>query len=63
MRQEQDSQSHIKYMERQLLELIQEVIGEINSQLVETKITRRDNYDGCIYEFQGRELVVRFFLA
>lgn len=61
MRQEQDSQARIKYMERELLELIQEVVDEINSQLVETRITRRDSYDGCIYEFQGRELVVRFF--
>jgi hypothetical protein len=61
VQQEQDSQARIKYMERELLGLIQEVVDEINSQLVETKITRRDSYDGCIYEFQGRELVVRFF--
>ena len=53
-RQEQDSQARTKYMEQQLLELIQEVADEINSQLVETKIIHRDSYDGRVYEFQGR---------
>ena len=61
IRQEHDSQARIKYMEQQLLELIQEVVDEINSQLVETKIIRRDSYDGRVYEFQGRELIIHFF--
>jgi serine/threonine protein kinase len=61
IRQEQDSQARIKYMEQQLLELIQEVMDELNAQLVETKIARRDGYGGRVYEFQGRQLVIEFF--
>jgi len=61
MQQEQDSQARIRYMEQQLLELIQEVIDELNSQLVETKIARRESYGGRVYDFQGRELAIQFF--
>jgi serine/threonine protein kinase len=61
VQQEQDSQARIRYMEQQLLDLMQEVIDELNSQLVETKIVRRDSYDERVYEFQGRELVIHFF--
>jgi serine/threonine protein kinase len=61
VQQEQDSQARIRYMEQQLLDLIQEVIEELNLQLVETKIARRDSYDGRVYEFQGRELAIHFF--
>jgi eukaryotic-like serine/threonine-protein kinase len=35
---ERDSQARIRYMEQQLLELVQEVVDGINSQLIETKI-------------------------
>ena len=59
--QEQDSQKRIRYMEQQVLALIQEVVDELNSQLVETKITQEDRFDGRVYEFQGRELIVHFF--
>jgi serine/threonine protein kinase len=61
MEQEQDSQKRIKYMEQQLLALIQEVVDELNSQLMETKINRRDAYAGRVYEFQDRQLAIEFF--
>ena len=38
-----------------------EVIDELNSQLVETKILRQDGFPGRIYKFQDRELAVEFF--
>lgn len=56
-----DSRARIKYMEQQLLELFQEVVDQVNSQLVETKIARRDRSDGSIFSFQSRELIVHFF--
>src|SRR5207244_12995386 len=58
---EQDSQIRITYVEQQLLELIQEVVDELNSQLVETKIIRQDGYGGRVYRFQDRDLAVEFF--
>jgi len=61
VREEQDSQARIRYMEQQLLELVQEVVDEVNAQLVETKITGRDAHDGRVYEFHGRALAVQFF--
>ena len=62
VQEEQDgSKARIRYMEQQVLALIQEVVDELNSQLVETKITHRDTHDGRVYHFQGRELVVHFF--
>src|SRR5439155_14592157 len=60
---EQDSQKRIQYMQQQLLELIQEVVDELNSQLVETKIIRQDGYGGRVYKFQDRVLAVEFFRA
>jgi hypothetical protein len=59
----QDSQARIKFMERQLLELVQEVVDEVNSQLVEIKITRRDIWNARVYDFQGRELIIHLFAA
>lgn len=59
--EERDSRARIKYMEQQLLELVQEVVDQLNSQLVETKIARRDRSDRGIFSFQGRELIVNFF--
>ena len=61
IQQEQDSQKRITYVEQQLLELIQEVVDELNSQLVETKIIRQDGYGGRVYRFQDRDLAVEFF--
>lgn len=61
MEQEQDSQRRLRYMEQQALALFQEVVDELNSQLVETKITSRDQHDGRVYEFQNRRLVIHFF--
>ncbi len=61
VREERDSHARIKYMEQQLLELVQEVVDELNSQLVETKISRRDRNDGRVFNFQGRELFIHFF--
>src|SRR6266536_4002851 len=58
---EQDSQKRIQYMQQQLLELIQEVVDELNSQVVETKIIRQDGYGGRVYRFQDRGLAVEFF--
>jgi eukaryotic-like serine/threonine-protein kinase len=60
---EQNSQKRIQYMEQQLLDLIQEVVDELNSQLVETKIIRQDGYGGGVYRFQDRVLAVEFFRA
>jgi hypothetical protein len=61
IQEERDVQARIKYMEQQLLELVQEVVDELNSQLVETKISRRDRNDGRVFNFHGRELVIHFF--
>jgi serine/threonine protein kinase len=61
VREERDSHARIKYMEQQLLELVQEVVDQLNSQLIETKIARRDRSDGYVFSFQGRELVIHFF--
>jgi serine/threonine protein kinase len=61
--QEQERQKRIKYMEQQLLVLIEEVVDELNSQLVETKIRHRDTHEGQVYEFQRRETGGPLFLA
>jgi eukaryotic-like serine/threonine-protein kinase len=61
IQQEEDSQKWLQFMEQQLLELVHEVIDELNSQLVETKIVRHDGYGGRIYRFQDRELAIEFF--
>lgn len=58
---ERNSQARIKYMEQQLLDLIEEVVGEVNAQLVEATISRQDEHDGRIDEFQGRRLIIHFF--
>jgi hypothetical protein len=36
-------------------------VDELNLQLVETKISRRDRNDGRVFNFQGRELFIHFF--
>jgi hypothetical protein len=59
--EDRDSRARIKYMEQQLLELVQEVVDQLNSQLVETKISCRDRNNGHVFKFQGRELVIHFF--
>ena len=61
MEEERGSQKRVRYMEQQVLALIQEVVDDLNSQLVETKITRRENHRGRVYEFHGRQFVVEFF--
>jgi len=61
LQEEQDSQKRLKCMEQQVLALIQDVVDELNSQLVETKITHQDGHQERAYRFQNRILVIHFF--
>lgn len=56
-----DTNALNRYKEQELLNLIDEVVSEINNQLVETKIEKREDARGRIYEFAGRSLAIRFF--
>lgn len=57
----QDSRQRMAYMERMLLEMLDEIVDEVNSQLIETQIKRSDRAGVRQYDFQDRKLLVQFF--
>jgi serine/threonine protein kinase len=58
---EAESQAKNRYMEHELLALIDEVIGSVNEHLEETKITRSGNPLAPTYHLGTRELCIKFF--
>lgn len=56
-----DSQARNRYMEQELLNLVDEVAQEINAHLAEAKITNQPIPNGREYRFENRALMVRFF--
>jgi hypothetical protein len=58
---EADEGAKDRYMEQEVLRLIDEVVAGVNAQLEETKIVRRESPPDAAYRLGNRELVVHFF--
>jgi serine/threonine protein kinase len=60
---QKSEQSMNLYMEKELTSMIDEVISEINSHLIETSIIRESNYKNISYRFGKRNLRIHFFTS
>jgi len=58
---ERDTHARIRYMEKELLTMADDVVAEINAHLAETKIEITSRINSRVYGFGSRTLEFRFF--